>query len=198
MQNLMQSENINELLSALSKAQGKINGAKKDKSNPYFKSSYADLHSVWGACRQVLSDNGLSVVQTMLMVEGALNLVTILGHSSGQWIKSFLPVNTQKSDPQSLGSAITYMRRYSLAAIVGVAPEEDDDDGESAMEREKKFLSSEQVKKLESLWNGDKELREEILKIANAANPYQIEAHRFNAMVSYIEKKKGVKNAVAT
>jgi hypothetical protein len=134
-----QSENINELMTALAKAQGKIQPAMKDKANPFFKSSYADLASVWTACRDALSENGLAVVQSVCTnSERAMNLITTLGHSSGQWIKSEMPIISQKQDPQSLGSAITYFRRYSLAAMVGVAPEEDDGEAAQAPYRENK------------------------------------------------------------
>lgn len=124
------SANVNELMTALAKAQGKIQPASKDKANPYFKSKYADLASVWDACRDALSDNGLSVIQTVDHRETSMVLITILGHSSGQWVRSEMPIITAKNDPQTLGSAITYYRRYCLSAIVGVAP--DDDDGEKA------------------------------------------------------------------
>lgn len=127
--NLM-SENISELMSALSKAQGKIQPAAKDKANPFFKSKYADLSSVWEACRAPLSENGLAVTQTVTQRPEGMTLITILGHASGQWIKSEMVIIISKPDPQALGSALTYFRRYSLAAIVGVAP--DDDDGEKA------------------------------------------------------------------
>lgn len=122
-----QTENINELTLALSKAQGEITAALEDKVNPHFKSSYASLSSVWEACRSQLSKNGLAVMQTIQNEGDTLTLVTTLSHSSGQWIKSYLPISTTKATPQALGSAITYMRRYSLAAMVGVAPDEDDD-----------------------------------------------------------------------
>ncbi len=124
---MSQSENINELASALSKAQGEITAALEDKVNPHFKASYASLSSVWEACRSQLSKNGLAIIQTMQNEGEQLMLITTLTHSSGQWIKSYLPISTVKATPQALGSAITYMRRYSLAAMVGVAPDEDDD-----------------------------------------------------------------------
>lgn len=127
----LMSENINELMSALAKAQGKIQPASKDKANPFFKSKYADLASVWEACRDSLSENGLAVVQTIQQKSEGMTLLTILGHASGQWIRSEMPIIVSKNDPQTLGSAITYYRRYSLSAIVGVAPN-DDDDGERA------------------------------------------------------------------
>lgn len=130
MNNTSMSENVNELFTSLSKAQGKIQPASKDKSNPFFKSKYADLASVKEACREPLSENGLCVIQVPQLKDGQMILMTILGHSSGQWIKGEMPVILAKNDPQSLGSAFTYFRRYMLAAIVGVAP--DDDDGEKA------------------------------------------------------------------
>ncbi len=126
-----QSEQINELATALSKAQGEIIPAVKDNINPHFKSKYADLSSVWNACRGPLSKHGLSIIQTMNEENGKLYLCTTLAHSSGQWIKSSLPILNEKANAQGLGSAITYMRRYSLSAMVGVAPD-DDDDGNAA------------------------------------------------------------------
>ena len=125
------SENINELACALAKAQGEISSAIEDKVNPHFKSSYASLSSIWEACRLPLSKNGLAVIQVMSSENQELVLITTLAHSSGQWIKSILPISNVKATPQALGSAITYMRRYSLAAMVGVAPD-DDDDGNQA------------------------------------------------------------------
>lgn len=129
-----QSEQINELMSALSKTQANLKGALKDSSNPFFKSNYADLESVWNACREPLSANGLAVSQTTAFIPGAGTcVVTTLGHTSGQWIRGVLPINPVKADPQSQGSAITYARRYALAAVVGVI--QVDDDAEDAMNR---------------------------------------------------------------
>lgn len=125
-----QSEAINELAAALSKAQGQIKGALKDSANPFFKSKYADLASVWDACRQQLSDNGLAVVQTTCDSATGISVVTSLIHSSGQWMRGHLTLEPKDKTPQGYGSAITYARRYALAAIVGVAPE--DDDGNAA------------------------------------------------------------------
>jgi len=128
-----QSESIAALSAALAKAQGVMEGATKDSSNPFFKSKYADLSSVWDACRKPLSDNGLSVVQTSEFIPEHPDMVcieTLLCHSSGEWIKGRLAVKPVKADPQSVGSCITYLRRYSLQSIVGIAPE--DDDGNAA------------------------------------------------------------------
>ena len=124
-----QSEQINELSKALCTAQSQMTFAKKDSKNPFFKSSYADLSSVWEACREPLTKNGLAVIQTFDSDhdENTVIVVTTLTHSSGQWINSRLKLPLVKKDPQGLGSAITYGRRYSLAAIVGVIADEDDD-----------------------------------------------------------------------
>jgi hypothetical protein len=128
------SESIGKLAEALAKAQGAIEGAKKDQSNPYFKSRYADLSSVWEACRKPLSDNGLAIVQIPYNLEPeTVTIETLLTHASGEWIKSVITMRPVKADPQGLGSCITYARRYSLAAMVGVAPE--DDDGNAASQK---------------------------------------------------------------
>jgi hypothetical protein len=129
----MNSENIAEVSAALAKCQAAIRGAEKSTDNTFFKSSYADLASCWAACRQALADNALAVVQmTDILADGRLALKTKLVHSSGQWFESIYPISPIKSDPQGVGSALTYARRYSLCAIVGVAPVGDDDDGEAA------------------------------------------------------------------
>lgn len=122
----MKSDSINELAAALAKAQQEIKPALKDSNNPFFKSKYADLSSTWEACKDALNKNGLSVVQTI--EENYLS--TTLLHTSGQWISGKCPLINQKGDMQGLGSAISYARRYSIAAICGVTT--DDDDANSA------------------------------------------------------------------
>jgi hypothetical protein len=108
--------------------------AGKDSNNPFFKSKYADLASVVAASRPHLAKNGLSVIQQITVDnDGKRLLVTILGHSSGQYISSRVGLNPIKEDMQSLGSAITYMRRYAYASLVGVVADDEDDDGEVAM-----------------------------------------------------------------
>ncbi len=130
------SESIKELVTALAVAQGRIEAAKKDVNNTYFESKYADLASCWGVCRAPLSENGLAVIQIPEFADGVQSLETILTHSSGEWISSRMGVRpgyinkqnvfVHEEDVQALGSAITYLRRYALCAIVGIAPEDDD------------------------------------------------------------------------
>ncbi len=127
---MQKSESIAALAAALAKAQAAMKNAVKDSTNLFFKSKYADLAGVTDACRAELSANGLSVMQFPEVVEGRVLLTYVLAHSSGEWISGMLEVTPVKTDPQSLGSAITYARRYSLAALVGVATE--DDDGNAA------------------------------------------------------------------
>ena len=179
-QTLTHTENIGELMASLSKAQSKITSAVKSKKNPFFKSNYADLPSVWEACKDALSSNGLAVVQTIEGTSDQMYLTTILGHSSNQWIKSKVPLILAKKDPQSMGSCITYARRYSLMAMVGVCADDEDDDGEAATEPTRKTsvrealqeLSKSQIEEYLLLWQNErgvnkeefKEFMEEIIK----------------------------------
>lgn len=128
---MSQSEQIDQLATALAKAQGAMQNAVMNRTNPHFKSKYADLSSVLDAIRAPLSGAGLSVVQTMQVAEGRLVLRTTLMHASGQHISTEYPLPaTQK--PHEMGSALTYARRYSLSALICNASDEDDD-GNAAM-----------------------------------------------------------------
>jgi hypothetical protein len=120
------SESIASLAKALSAAQGKLRKAVKDSTNPHFRSRYADLESVIEAMREPFAAEGLSVVQLTVGAE----LVTIILHSSGEWIESAVPLLLLKNDMQGVGSALTYARRYGLAAACGIS--QTDDDGNDA------------------------------------------------------------------
>ena len=131
------SDAINEIGASLALAQRQMKGAKKDAANPFFKSKYADLSSVAAACMDALNDQGVAVVQApSTLPDGAVAVETMLLHKSGQWMSETVTGKPKDDGPQALGSVITYLRRYSLAAFAGVAPE--DDDAEAAMGREKK------------------------------------------------------------
>lgn len=117
---------MKELAAALCKAQAQIEGATKGKVNPAFRSKYADLASVWDACREALTTHGLSVAQFGRTTEAGAVLVTRLLHVSGEFLEGEVPLLNSKGDMQGLGSALTYARRYGLAAMVGVSPEDDD------------------------------------------------------------------------
>lgn len=128
------SATIGALAKALAAAQGELEDAKKDASNPGFKGSrYATLASVRAAMSKVLPKHDLAIVQGFEPHgDDGVCVVTTLMHASGEWIRSALYVPVTKKDAQGVGSAITYGRRYSLAAIVGVASD-DDDDGNAAV-----------------------------------------------------------------
>jgi hypothetical protein len=131
----MQSEQIDQLATALAAAQGMMKAATFNRTNPHYKSKYADLAAVWDAIREPLAKNKLSVTQTMerVLVGDAnhteLFLKTTL-HHGGQWVCSYYPL-PNGVQPQAFGSALTYARRYSLSAIVGIASDEDDDANEA-------------------------------------------------------------------
>lgn len=128
-----QSDQINELATALAKAQAEIGHASKAADNPFFKSRYADLPAIYNAARPALSKHGLAVTQLTEFADGdKVSIVTTLMHSSGQWMRGWYPVRPVKADPQGLGSAITYARRYAYSAMVGVASDDEDDDGNAA------------------------------------------------------------------
>ena len=130
---MQQSESIANLTLALSIVQGKLTYAKKDSANPFFKSKYADLESVWDACRSLLADNGLAILQfpgIYSELDKSMSLTTIISHKSGEWISQEMSVPVTKPDSQGCGSCLSYMRRYSLAAVVGVV--QADDDGNAA------------------------------------------------------------------
>lgn len=133
MMQIQMSPTIGLLAEALSKAQSNFQHAKKDANNPFFKSKYADLPAVIDAAKKPLSENGLSVIQpTSLDENGNVSLITLLAHSSGEWIAGCYPIDPVKKDPQGMGSALTYARRYSYSAITGIAAIDEDDDGNAA------------------------------------------------------------------
>lgn len=128
----IQSENINEIATALSKAQGELKPAKKTCKSHY--ADYADFRDVVDAARDALRVNGLAVSQLPFPGEdGKLLIVTTLMHSSGQWLRSYMPVIAHKWDNHTMGSGITYAKRYSFESIVGIVKEGEDDDGKEAV-----------------------------------------------------------------
>lgn len=125
---------VDALFPALHKAQGDMRGVAKDSTNPHFKNKYASLENVIDAAKGPLQASGLAFTQAPgALVDGSIEVTTMLMHTSGQWLRSTLHVPLSKRDPQGVGSAITYGCRYALMATLGLPPV--DDDGESAMDR---------------------------------------------------------------
>lgn len=126
-QQLHRSESIKELVAAMVKAQLEMKPAIKDSENPHFKSKYADLASVWEAL-EPFRRNGIAIIQRpMPFADGMIGLETQLLHTSGEWMSGVMETPIVKHDPQGVGSAITYLRRYSLGCMTGLVTEEDDD-----------------------------------------------------------------------
>jgi hypothetical protein len=122
------SEQVDKLFPALVAAQHAAKVAPKDSDNPFFKSKYADLQTVWEAVSSALATNKLAVIQAPGLVEGGmLHISTRIIHESGQWLETEASTPLPKADPQGYGSAVTYMRRYNVGALLGVITGEDDD-----------------------------------------------------------------------
>lgn len=120
------SESIAALAAALANAQIEIENASKSSVNPHFKSKYADLAEVLNTVRPVFSKHGIAIIQAPSFESGIASVETMLTHASGEWLSNTCSAPVGKQDAQGVGSAITYLRRYSLAAFAGIAQEDDD------------------------------------------------------------------------
>jgi hypothetical protein len=208
---MAQSEQLNELFSALSKAQAEMEIAGLTSNNPFFKSKYADLAELIKASRPALTNNGLSIIQIPESHEGIKYIRTVLGHSSGQWIDGLVEVITTKQDIQSLGSAITYMCRYSYRAMSGVIVSDDDDDGEAAVYRKEDkpiqpkpedkpikqikpiadpVINEDQLNQLKHEIDEDMIVHDYIIKALNIKYLTQIPQSRFAGILAYAQKEK--------
>lgn len=140
------SESIAKIAGALLKAQSEMGNAVKDSKNPFFKSSYADLNSIREASLPVLNKHGISVLQPTTVIEGQLYVETLLLHESGEYLSGLYEVVVGKqNDPQALGSAISYSRRYSLQSMINIGAE--DNDAEGATDRNKTTVRSSETQK---------------------------------------------------
>ena len=124
------SDTIKELSGAFVAAQAELKNAAFDAKNPHFGNRYASLAGMRDGVVEVLSKHGLAIIQGTAFDSGIATVNTRLVHKSGEWIESVYPFAVDK--PQAMGSAYTYARRYSLAAICGIASEEDDDANEGS------------------------------------------------------------------
>ena len=130
-----QSQNISELSRAMLQIQKNLLPALKDATNPFTRSNYATLNRVMESCRDELLTHGIWLAQLpcpapVELGAGHIGLETRLIHAeSGQWISSMAVIPLPKNDPQGMGSAITYARRYSLCAMLGIVTEDDDGEG---------------------------------------------------------------------
>jgi len=136
------SADISLIGADLAKAQGEFKVARKNKINPYFKSSYADLEAIFECSRPALTKYGISVIQDIYTYPTGENfIITILIHKSGQFIESRIRLNPPKNDIQSISSHITYMKRIAYSSIAGIVTGDEDDDGEAAVSTERETFA---------------------------------------------------------
>ena len=163
-------------------------------ANPFFKSKYADLAEIVKSSRPALTRHGLSVIQYIEQNEQGSVLVSMLGHASGQYITSQMPITPAKTDVQSLGSYITYLRRYSYAALVGVVVSDEDDDGESSMERSAKskptaVIDSMLASQLSNLIGDNDHLEKTICSKLGIKNINEIPQERYAGIVHWVKEQ---------
>lgn len=202
-----------KLYEALAKAQLEIKLTQRDSENPYFKSKYANLGSVIEASRPALAKNGLCVFHRQeLTTEGQSILVCTLAHSSGQYIESRFRVVPAKNDIQSLGSYMTYLRRYSYVAICGLA--DTDDDGEAAVAESRETfakgtalnakynpkdqsldtLSKEQIEEMEYELAEYPDIAEQVLDGLRIQSIADIPKSKYRAALTRIRQIKALRN----
>jgi hypothetical protein len=127
------SESIKNFASALSKFQGEVKNPPKSASNPFFKSKYTPLDALIDAAKPLLLSNDLSYIQSCSGDGSIVTVTTLVMHNSGEWVESEpLTLKADKATAQGAGSAITYARRYALAAVLGLASDEDDDGNDAS------------------------------------------------------------------
>ncbi len=182
------SENINELATALSKAQGQMGGASKTADNPFFKSKYADLGSVIAAVKEPMAENGLSYVQFPFAYEGTVGVTTRLMHSSGQFMESSFSIPAPKNDPHTYGSLVTYCRRFSLQSILGIPAE--DDDGNAVTQAAKTLINTGQATSLKAMLEITNTDEKKFLKAYKAESIEQFTLDQFKHAVPLLEKKQ--------
>jgi hypothetical protein len=184
----MKSEQINELVKALCLAQSEFKPIKKDSLNPFYNKKYATLDAVIEATAEALRKHGLIVIQTM---EGD-SLITTLAHVSGQWISGSAFLHAIKQDPQGIGSAITYQRRYGYSAIVQCAPSDEDDDGNSHIQDNKSSNKDNAFKDLSTkIESSQKVLQLENVSNEITANKHLLKAGQLDALREDYKRRMG-------
>lgn len=206
---VINSANIELISEALSKAQGVMESAIKDSSNPFFKSKFSDLTSVISVAKKPLADNGLSITSSVIQAGGINFLVCTLCHNSGQWMRSYMPLITAKGDMQGLAASITYSRRYSMMALCNIACEDDDGNVASGnVDRStgevkptskeilpvvKETLTTLQKDKISAFVDAidDEDYLEKLCKFLNVKTILEISAKDYEKVIGSLEKKVG-------
>jgi hypothetical protein len=210
-----ESKETKEINTALSKAQGDFPQIGPNRENPYFKNPYTDLNEVVKRIRPSLAKHGLSFTQqTILNDAGATILVTRLRHISGQYIETRARVVPAKNDAQTYGSALTYMKRYSLTTLLGVTVSKDpsDDDAEVEMvesrgviakgpstkynPKEQSFepITKEQLEELEFELGEYPDIAEEVLDKMKIQSLADLPKSRFSVSIKRVREIKALRN----
>lgn len=170
------SKDLKDLFTALSKSQGEMKTAGLSKINPYYKSRYSDMAEIVKVSRPALTKYGLAVLQQIIPNEDGQNILhTVLTHSSGQWVESRMRIVPPKNDVQSLGSYITYLKRYAYASLIGVVSSDDDDDGELAVHESRENFNK--GTKLNHKYNPKEQSYETITKEQLEEVRYELKSH---------------------
>ena len=188
---MKQSESIANLAAAMAAAQGEMGSAIKGASNPFFKSKYADLGSVIQAIKAPFAAHGLSFVQFPVSGENSVGVATRLMHSSGEWLEQeyFIPLG--KMDAQSVGSCLSYARRYSLQSIAGTPSA--DDDGNAATQAKPESVTKAQAKVIGELIKQSGANTEKFCTAFKCADIASLSASNFDRAKELLEKKIGDK-----
>jgi len=184
-----QSENINELATALAKAQSEIRNPGKNTKNTFFKNEYADLTSVLGCIRPVASANGLSFIQAVEAKAGHVCVSSQISHGSGQWIKqtASLKISEASKNPvQDLGSMATYLKRYQAQSMFAISSEEDTDAQDLGIED----ISDEKVAHLDAMLDATKSSKSAFLKVYGVENLKSLTDSQYEKAKKQLQQKK--------
>lgn len=182
-----------ELVSALAKAQAEMKHAKLDATNPHFRSRYATLQSVIDAVRPALTKHGIAYVQRFVPVESGVGIETVFHMGESQLETGVVVVPVDKATAQAMGSAITYAKRYSLAAACGIAAEEDDD-GNAATDKAPTTITTEQAAWIKSALQATNSDVEAFLKMAGTTSVDEMAPKTYPMARKALEKKAAAMN----
>ena len=198
---MRKSESIKNIALALSKFQSEVENPKNTADNPYYKSKYAPLQDVLNIVRPLLSKHGLSIVQSPSGDGERISIHTMLIHESGEWIEfDPLVLKAEKITPQGAGSAITYGRRYSLSAVLGISSEDDDDansleTSQQAQKQQRKQLTDKQVKRLYAIANSAgvsvEDVKRVLMRDYNKTQAADLTKQEYDEICERLQKKEG-------
>ena len=194
---MKQSDQVNEIASALCKAQEIMPKAKMSGKNLRFENkaagitgAFANLDDVLDAVRASLTKNGIAFTQHAYSIGGEVGVETMLAHTSGQWMRSRFGVPSGKHDAQAYGSIVSYCRRYALSSICGISADEDSD-GENIthIAQEATYISTKQVTEIKKLMREGGIPEERLLKYKGIDNLTQLEVCDYQDAVALIKSK---------